>query len=168
MSEDVERLGLSKMLTIQQSQCHSRDNRYVQLVEWYWKDRGKTIGIELRWLGWDVDFSDHCARSIGNLNRNPYCSCSHSTPIPSWTMNRNEREGEMGCGWHWVEKWERLMTTIMNCAVIYSFMHSNAHTLYCAMNSNWMCDDYAVGVLFSLFCCCFFMYMVLCHSILCV
>ena len=61
-----------------------------------------------------------------------------------------------------------LMTTIMNYAVMYSFVHSNAHTLYCAMDINWMCDDYTVGVLFSLFCCCYFMYMVLCHSILCV
>ena len=60
----------------------------------------------------------------------------------------------MGCGWRWVEKWEMLMTTIMNCAVIYSFVHSNTHTLYCAMHSIWMWDDYAVGVLFSLLCCC--------------
>ena len=48
-----------------------------------------------------------------------------------------------------------LMTTIMNCAVIYSFVHSNAYTLYCGIYSIWMCDDYAVGVLFSLLCCCF-------------
>ena len=67
-----------------------------------------------------------------------------------------------------MEKWERLMTTIKIYAVMYSFVHSNTHTLYCAMDSISMCDDYAVGVLFSLFCCCFFMYMVLCHSILCV
>ena len=67
-----------------------------------------------------------------------------------------------------MEKWERLMTTIKNCAVMYSFVHSNTHTFYCMMNSNWMCDDYAVGVLFSLLCCCFFVYMVLYHSILCV
>ena len=60
-----------------------------------------------------------------------------------------------GCGWRWVEKWERLMTTIMNCAVMYSFVHSNTHTLYCAMDSNWMCDDYTMSVLFSLFCCSF-------------
>ena len=64
------------------------------------------IGFELRWLGWDMDIIDHCTRGKGNLNRNPYCSCSHSTPIPFWTMKRNEREGEMGCGWRWVEKWD--------------------------------------------------------------
>ena len=83
---------------IQQSQSHSRDNRYVQLVKWYWKDRGKMIGIELNCQGWDMDLTDHHARRRGNLNRNPYCSCSHSTPIPFWTMKRNEREGEMVVG----------------------------------------------------------------------
>ena len=51
------------------------------------------IGFELRWLGWDMDITDHCARSKGNLNRNPYCSCSHS--IPFWTMKRR-KEGKMG------------------------------------------------------------------------
>ena len=56
------------------------------------------IGIELRWLGWDINVIDNCARSIGNLNRDPYCSCSHSTPIPFQTMKRNEREGEMVVG----------------------------------------------------------------------
>ena len=52
------------------------------------------IGFELRWLGWDMDITDHCARSKGNLNRNPYCSWSHS--IPFSTMKRNESKGEMG------------------------------------------------------------------------
>ena len=59
------------------------------------------IGFELRWLGWDMDVIDHCTRSKGNLNRNPYCSCSHSIPIPLWTMKRNERERWV-CGWRWV------------------------------------------------------------------
>ena len=59
------------------------------------------IGFELRWLGWDMDITDHCARSKGNLNRNPYCSCSHSIPIPIPTMKRNERERWV-CGWRWV------------------------------------------------------------------
>ena len=57
--------------------------------------------IELRWLGWGVDVTDHCARRRGNLNCNPYCSWSYSTPFPFWTMKRNEKEGVMGCGWHW-------------------------------------------------------------------
>ena len=59
------------------------------------------IGIELRRERSKAEVIDNCARSIGNLNRNPYCSWSHSTPIPSWTMKRNERDGEMGCGWRW-------------------------------------------------------------------
>ena len=33
MSGDDERLGLSKVLMIQRSQCRSRDNRYVQKVK---------------------------------------------------------------------------------------------------------------------------------------
>ena len=39
------------------------------------------MGIELRWEQPEADVIDNCARSRGNLNRNPYCSCSHSTPI---------------------------------------------------------------------------------------
>ena len=51
------------------------------------------IGFELRWGRSKADVTDHCTRSKGNLNRNPYCSCSHS--IPFWTMKRR-KEGEMG------------------------------------------------------------------------
>ena len=78
----------------------------------------------------------------------------NSNPILNNEMRG--RDGEMSCRWRWVEKWERLMTTIKIYAVMYSFVHSNTHTLYCAMDSISMCDDYAVGVLFSLFCCCYF------------
>ena len=80
------------------------------------------IGIELGWLGWDMGITNRCARSKGNLNRNPYCSCSHSTPIPSWTMKRNERDGGMGLGWRWVGRWEMMLlmiTCVLYCAVVF-------------------------------------------------
>ena len=54
-------------------------------------------------IGMGHRYHYHCARSKGNLNRNPYWSCSHSIPIPIPipTMKRNERERWV-CGWHWV------------------------------------------------------------------
>ena len=97
-----------------------------------------------------MDVTDHCARSIGNLNRNPYCSCSHSTPISSWTMKRNEREGEMGCGWRWevVRRSVVYYRWFMSCCLLGVWDSYSFCCCLLVISSGW--GDYSLGLCDSL------------------
>ena len=53
-----------------------------------------------------MDLIDNCTRSRGKLNRNSYCSWSHSNPTHSnqWMERKRRRwrvSGVCGCGWCW-------------------------------------------------------------------
>ena len=58
------------------------------------------IGIELRWLGWDMDITSRCARSKGLLNRNYYPSWSYLSQSDSeqWNEMRGREEWVWGGG----------------------------------------------------------------------
>ena len=52
-----------------------------------WSEKEKSSRIELRKARSSMDVTDHCARYKGNLNRNPYCSWSHSiSEVMIWML----------------------------------------------------------------------------------
>ena len=101
------------------------------------------IGIELGWLGWDMDITSRCARSKGLLNRNSYCSWSHLSQSDSehwnemrgrekWVWGGVEWGGGRCCCW-----WLFVFCIVPLCSLFFV-------SVPCGIDFSCLCEDYAL------------------------